>query len=58
MTVRLTTRDWHGQFLMTALHGEKLRRYTDGGPSDLNRARKRAKGKAQRQARKRQRRAA
>lgn len=42
-------------FVYRHLHGRKLVQYTDGGPCDLNRQPKRAKAKAQRQARKAQR---
>jgi hypothetical protein len=48
------TEYFHAKFL-AMLGGHKLARYGDGGPSDRNRAAKRVKGKAQRQARKRQR---
>jgi hypothetical protein len=41
----------HARFI-SLLSGWKLKRYSDGGPSDLNRSRKRAQGKAQRRARK------
>ena len=41
----------HGRFL-SLLAGWKADRYSDGGPSDRNRSRKRATAKRQRQARK------
>lgn len=46
-----TLRYTHARFI-SLLSGWKLKRYSDGGPSDLNRNRRRTKGKAQRQARK------
>lgn len=48
------TEAFHVRFI-SSLGGGKLIRYSDGGPCDLNRQRKRKAGKAQRQARKAQR---